>query len=98
MFEANVIPMMAVLQFLFFALSPLVAVVVAFYGAHGAGFYVFSRAKSRAKLVPSLVSMSPICKTSVRGPTLIRRRHHEHLDKQLVDFPVCTRDCDCVLS
>ncbi len=40
MFEANVIPMMAVLQFLFFALSPLVAVVVAFYGAHGAGIYM----------------------------------------------------------
>ncbi len=37
MFEGNVIPMMAVLQFLFFALSPL---VVAFYGAHGAGIYM----------------------------------------------------------
>ncbi|MBU2766704.1 conjugal transfer protein TraG [Acidithiobacillus ferrivorans] len=39
-FEANVIPMMTILQFLFFALAPLVAVVIAFMGAQGAGIYM----------------------------------------------------------
>jgi conjugal transfer mating pair stabilization protein TraG len=39
-FEANVIPMMTILQFLFFALAPLVAVVIAFMGAQGAGLYI----------------------------------------------------------
>ncbi|MBU2766703.1 conjugal transfer protein TraG [Acidithiobacillus ferrivorans] len=40
MFEANVIPMMTFLQFLFFALAPMVAVVIAFMGAQGAGIYM----------------------------------------------------------
>jgi conjugal transfer mating pair stabilization protein TraG len=39
-FEANVVPMMTILQFLFFALAPLVAVVIAFMGAQGAGIYM----------------------------------------------------------
>jgi len=40
MFEANVIPLMTIFQFLFFALAPLMAVVMVFYGPMGPKIYM----------------------------------------------------------